>query len=88
MVKNSVTYYYFTSYNKSVIDWSMVIAQGDDYELCFTASSDNESEIESLADKHGLKLSCIGVITQEKKLEFITSDNKIVKFPDTGFKHF
>ena len=85
---SSAAQYYFTRYNRSLTDWSMVIAQGDDYELCFTASSDNESEIKSLADKHRLKLSCIGVVTQEKKLEFMTADNEIVKFPDTGFKHF
>lgn len=80
--------YYFIRYNISVTDWSMVIAQGDDYELCFTASTDDESAIKTLAEKHRLKLSCIGVVTQETKLEFIAADNEIMKFPDTGFKHF
>ena len=85
---SSAAQYYFTRYNKSLTDWSMVLAHGDDYELCFTASSDKESEVKSLADKHQLKLSCIGVVIQENKLEFRTADNEIVKFLDTGFKHF
>ncbi len=33
---SSAARYYFDYYHKSLIDWSMVLTQGDDYELCFT----------------------------------------------------
>lgn len=85
---SSAAAYYFNHYHKSVIDWSMVLAQGDDYELCFTADSANETELKTLAAKHQLKLSCIGVITESKELEFVSAEGELVNFPKSGFKHF
>ncbi len=80
--------YYFQQYNNNAIDWSRVLTQGDDYELCFTVDESNQPVVEELARKHRLKLTCIGEITDSKELEFYDVDNKLMNFTDTGFKHF
>lgn len=80
--------YYFQQYNNSLIDWSILLAQGDDYELCFTVAESNQPVVEELASKHRLKLTCIGEITDSKELEFYDVDDKLMNFTDTGFKHF
>ena len=80
--------YYFQQYNNNAIDWSRVLTQGDDYELCFTVDESNQRVVEELARKHRLKLTCIGEITDSKELEFYDVDNKLMNFTDTGFKHF
>ncbi len=85
---SSSAQYYFEHYHKTIIDWSMVLTQGDDYELCFTADSKNESAVRKLADRHQLNLSCIGEVTDSDKLDFVTAENDTIKFLNTGFKHF
>lgn len=85
---SSAARYYFDHYHKSQIDWSMVLTQGDDYELCFTVDSEDELAVKRLAEKYQLKISCVGKITDSKKLEFFTDENELISFPNTGFKHF
>lgn len=85
---SSSAQYYFDFYHKSVIDWSMVLTQGDDYELCFTVNNKNESDVISLAKKHQLKVTCIGEVTESGGLVFSDENNKPVNFSSTGFKHF
>ena len=80
--------YYFQQYNNNLIDWSMLLTQGDDYELCFTVNKDNQSAVEKLANKHRLKLTCIGEITESQELHFINLNGESVDFRETGFKHF
>ena len=80
--------YYFDKYNKGETDWSMLLTQGDDYELCFTASKDHDLAVTELASKHGLQVSRIGEVTEIKTLEFINSSGEVVNFSATGFKHF
>jgi thiamine monophosphate kinase len=66
----------------------MLLTQGDDYELCFTTNQMHQADVENLAKKHKLTLSCIGEITDSRGLEFYDKDNKLIDFPATGFKHF
>ena len=66
----------------------MVLTQGDDYELCFTVNECNQLLVEELAKKHGLKLTCIGEITDSKELDFYDMNNELINFSNTGFKHF
>ncbi len=80
--------YYFQQYNKNILDWSMLLTQGDDYELCFTINQMHQADVENLAKKHKLTLSCIGEITDSRELEFYDKENKLIDFPATGFKHF
>jgi len=79
---------YFDLYNNAETDWSMLLTQGDDYELCFTMNKNNQSAVERLAKKHQLKLTCIGEMTDSNKLEFYSVSNELINFSNTGFKHF
>lgn len=80
--------YYFQHYHYNVMDWSMVLTRGDDYELCFTVSQKNEADVIALAEKHRLHITCIGEVTDSDELVFIDENNKPFIFPDSGFKHF
>ena len=85
---SSAARHYFDCYHKSSIDWSMVLTQGDDYELCFTVNEENETAVHTLAEKYRLKVSCIGEITDSSALVFSDENNREVNLPNTGFKHF
>jgi thiamine-monophosphate kinase len=80
--------YYFDKYNKGETDWTMLLTQGDDYELCFTIRAESEHSVKAIAEKHGLRLSCIGEITEEKGLNFISVAGESENISGTGFKHF
>ena len=80
--------YYFKQYNDDTVDWSLLLAQGDDYELCFTRAKDNEFAAGEIAKKHDLKISCIGEITALTELIFISGDNETVSFIKSGYGHF
>ncbi|MFV2005078.1 MAG: thiamine-phosphate kinase [Gammaproteobacteria bacterium] len=79
---------YFAQYHKNNIDWSMVLTQGDDYELCFTVNTEDVPGVEELAKKHRLKVSYIGDITASGCLNFYDENNVLIDFENTGFKHF
>ena len=80
--------HYFKKYHQDVIDWSKLLTEGDDYELCFTVKSINESNVFSLAETHQLKVSCIGEITNDNKLTCFDEKNKEINFLNKGFNHF
>ena len=80
--------YYFDLYRNAETDWSLLLTQGDDYELCFTMNKNNQSAVEKLAKKHQLKLTCIGEITDSRELHFVNLNAEPVDFDQTGFKHF
>lgn len=85
---SSAARYYFEYYHQNTIDWSMVLTQGDDYELCFTVNSSHVSAVKALAEKHQLNVSCVGEITESDHLVFVGEDNEQVNFLSTGFQHF
>jgi thiamine-monophosphate kinase len=85
---SSATRYYFSRYTNDLIDWSTVLAAGDDYELCFTVDELDVSMVRSLADKHQLPVSCIGKITKSEELTFLNENHEAVSFDCTGYKHF
>ncbi len=84
--------FYFKQYpaagQSNNIDWSIVVTQGDDYELCFTVSESQRDKVLALAEKYQTKLSCIGEITNNGKIEFIDENEKAVTFSSVGFNHF
>lgn len=85
---SSAADYYFKHYHDNVIDWSMVLTKGDDYELCFTASNNSHDAIIALGKKHQLKVSCIGEITDSKGLICLDENKQTIDFSDVGFNHF
>jgi thiamine-monophosphate kinase len=80
--------YYFEHYYKNTIDWSMVLAGGDDYELCFTVSENAVTELEELADEYHLRVSCIGTVTDTGDLSVKNVDGSQLDIGRSGFNHF
>lgn len=65
--------------------WQYALAGGDDYELCFTISSQNYKKLCEL--NLDTPLSHIGVITQDLTLEF-THHHQIQSLDLHGYQHF
>jgi thiamine-monophosphate kinase len=76
------------SYYGEQIDFNQVLTSGDDYELCFTVATSQQSKLEALASQLNIKLSCIGVIKQGEGLEFVDSTGELFKPETTGYNHF
>jgi thiamine-monophosphate kinase len=72
--------------DKSIL--RMVLAGGDDYELCFTAPASKHSEILKLSETLGAPISHIGQITSNTELVIHDLDGEILEFKETGFDHF
>ena len=66
----------------------MVLAGGDDYELCFTAPVEKHAEIIKISEVTKLQLSCIGHVTNNTGLTLYGLDNEILNMKETGFDHF
>ena len=66
----------------------MVLAGGDDYELCFTAPAEKHAEIIKISEVTKLQLSCIGHVTNNTGLTLYGLDNEILNMKETGFDHF
>ncbi|ROH85428.1 thiamine-phosphate kinase [Pseudomethylobacillus aquaticus] len=66
----------------------MVLAGGDDYELCFTAPTRNHGEIAKLAGLLGLPVSCIGQVTATPGLMVRDLDQIIMQLSQHGYDHF
>jgi len=75
-----------TPYNKNILN--MLLAGGDDYELCFTAPAKKHAEIMRLSQKIALPLSCIGLITGGTTLVVHGLADEILDFKEAGFDHF
>jgi thiamine-monophosphate kinase len=72
--------------DKSIL--KMVLAGGDDYELCFTAPVAKHSEIMELAESLSLPLSHIGQITSDLSIVIHGLNGENLEFKETGFDHF
>lgn len=66
----------------------MMLAGGDDYELCFTAPLEKHYEIERLSERIKLPLACIGHVNACHGLIVHGLNNEVLNIKDTGFDHF
>ncbi|HEU4709693.1 MAG TPA: thiamine-phosphate kinase [Methylophilaceae bacterium] len=66
----------------------MVLAGGDDYELCFTAPARNHAEIAKIATLIGVPLTRIGTITGKPGLIVRGLQNEVLDIGKAGFDHF
>jgi thiamine-monophosphate kinase len=66
----------------------MVLAGGDDYELCFTAPAEKQVEIIKISEMTKLQLRCIGHVTKNTGLTLYGLDNEVLNMKETGFDHF
>jgi thiamine-monophosphate kinase len=65
-----------------------LLAGGDDYELCFTASPSREDEIMAIGQNLHLPLHRIGSITTHGGLRLMDSSCHIMPTQQTGYDHF
>lgn len=64
-----------------------LITAGDDYELIFTASSDDASKIRNAARTIGLRLSNIGTVVSGEGVS-VMAEGKAMTFKTSGHMHF
>ncbi len=76
------------NYYPNQLTQQMILAGGDDYELCFTAPIERHAEIVLLSERLDLKLSNIGQITHHQALIVHGIDNEVLSIKETGFDHF
>jgi thiamine-monophosphate kinase len=69
-----------------------LLAGGDDYELCFTASRSRRAEIERLVPRARIKLTRIGTIVRARRgatlVRVLGRDGRPVALKSAGFQHF
>ena len=65
-----------------------VLAGGDDYELCFTASPDRRDAVQAAATAAGVAVTRIGRITAERGLAVVGADGQALAIEHTGYDHF
>ena len=70
-------------YVKDTNDWSLPLCGGDDYELCFTAGKSKRDKISAISESLGTRVTRIGEIISQKKLEVIG-----YKGPRNSYQHF
>jgi thiamine-monophosphate kinase len=66
----------------------MVLAGGDDYELCFTAPARQHGEIAKLTSLLAMPLTCIGRITEAPGLVVRGLENELLQLDTGGYDHF
>lgn len=67
---------------------SMVLACGDDYELCFTAPTSMRPHIHALGRKLGLTMGMIGQTRSEAGVDVYDANGARVDMKKAGFDHF
>jgi thiamine-monophosphate kinase len=75
------------AYKLEVVMQGAMLAGGDDYELCFTAPVSARAQIEALAHDLGVRLTRIGVTTQDTVLIVLDGD-KALELNQLGYNHF
>ena len=65
-----------------------LLAGGDDYELCFTASAERQEDIAALAAQFGIALTCIGQITATPGLCLLDTGGVPINTDSKGYDHF
>jgi thiamine-monophosphate kinase len=69
-------------------DWTLPLASGDDYELCFTVPPDRCAAAEALTERSGCRLTVIGVITEQPGLRCVQADGRDWRPARGGYDHF
>lgn len=67
---------------------AMAMTGGDDYELLFTASHENEQSVLALCQKIGEPMCCIGTVTTGNKVICLDTEGVEITFDRDGYQHF
>lgn len=65
-----------------------LLAGGDDYELCFTAPVEKQTEVKAIAKALDIPLTCIGKITRSGGISLLDPLGHPMPISQTGFDHF
>jgi thiamine-monophosphate kinase len=76
------------SINRDEVDWQLVLAGGDDYELCLVVSPDTESKLIKVSSEISLPLTRIGVIEEHGLLTFVDETGTQTLLDHHGYEHF
>lgn len=68
--------------------WTLQLAGGDDYELCFTIPQQHEEDVMKLQSQAGVTVQIIGRITEAVGLKLIQPDGKEFALDRSGYEHF
>lgn len=69
-------------------DYQNAVSFGDDYELCFTVHSRDKTKVSEISKELGIKLTCIGKITDVIDIKFFSKEKEEITFTKKGFEHF
>ncbi len=70
------------------LQWTTMVAGGDDYELLFTAPVKKRAALMALGKKLKLPLTRIGTVTKGKAVQLMDAQGKEIKLTRTGYRHF
>ena len=68
--------------------YQLVLAGGEDYELCFTAHPANREKIDELMKKCGIDATPVGIVTNLPGVTVLQSNGIPFDLKTTGFNHF
>ena len=68
--------------------YSIAISGGEDYELLFSSSKENEKAIQKLSKSQKIKITEIGQITEQPSIHLLNKDGKEISYDQRGFVHF
>jgi thiamine-monophosphate kinase len=68
--------------------WSLQLAGGDDYELCFTVAPDSAEELAEISRSCGVELTVIGAINDRQGLALKTRSGELYDPGYAAYQHF
>lgn len=69
-------------------DWTLPLAAGDDYELCFTVPPEHQVAVEALATTVSCPLTWVGMIEKGAGLRAVLPDGRHTDEIPNGYDHF
>jgi len=64
------------------------LSGGEDYELLFTTPPDRQADIQEISKNLNLKITKIGYVTKDNKLQVLNKNGEETSFKQRGFVHF
>lgn len=69
-------------------EWGIIIAGGDDYELCFTLPAEHRDQVAAISQRTGINMTPIGIIEAQRELRCFHADGSLWTSERTGYEHF
>ncbi|MES9945979.1 MAG: thiamine-phosphate kinase [Candidatus Thiodiazotropha sp.] len=69
-------------------EWGIIIAGGDDYELCFTLPAEHRDQVAAISRRSGVNMTPIGIIEAQRGLRCLQGDGSLWTTGRTGYEHF